>query len=58
MKIILKPVEPEASRRVGRCGSWYDDAEDARVSDRSIFSGLGPSYRLSVLGFRLARNVK
>jgi formylglycine-generating enzyme required for sulfatase activity len=48
------PTGPQGgSERVVRGGSWFHDAEDARVADRR---GFAPSLRVSLVGFRLARS--
>ena len=44
-------IDSRASGRVGRGGSWGDDAQNCRVSLRNYFA---PSDRGNYLGFRLA----
>jgi len=49
---VTDPQGPSTgSNRVYRGGSWDDDAEDCRVSDRDYYY---PSFRSYILGFRLA----
>ena len=45
--------EEGASFRVSRGGSWYSTASNLRAANRLWDD---PSYRINVLGFRLARS--
>lgn len=50
----VDPIGPNSgSYRVERGGSWYNDAQDARVAYRDDD---GPGYRDALQGFRLARS--
>jgi formylglycine-generating enzyme required for sulfatase activity len=49
------PQGPESgSDRVGRGGSWHDDAHNTRVSNRY---NNNPDYRYNNLGFRLSKTI-
>lgn len=47
-------VSSVASSRVTRGGSWYDIAEDCRISYRY---GYTPQFKSDILGFRLVRSI-
>jgi len=48
------PVEAATgARRVGRGGSWYDDANHVRAAQRNNYT---PSFRDAYLGFRVVRS--